>query len=134
MSHLSRNTFYKVLSLLCAISFLYILPIHAANPASGDKDNEVNNEPELLALSTSTTVTVELVKVRGFVIDEFGEPMVGVEIYAEGSDFKAITNTEGKYTVMAKADDTLKFSQFGVKSKKEKVTSSKILNVSLTIE
>lgn len=120
-----------MLSLLCIISFLYISPIHATNPTSGDKDNK---EPELLALNANTTVSTELVKVRGFVIDEFGEPMVGVEIIAEGSNFKAITNTEGKYTVMAKTDDTLKFSQFGVKSKKEKVTSSKILNVSLTIE
>lgn len=132
MNHSSMKVFSKTLILVGILTFVNITTSNAHNRSS---DSDRNEERELLALNVVENADVKnLVKVRGFVVDEFGEPMVGVEIFAEGSSFKAISNTEGKYTVMAKQDDTLKFSQFGVKTKKEKVTTSHILNISLAID
>lgn len=133
MNHSSMKVFSKTLILIGILTFVNIATSNAHNSRS--TDSKGSDEPELLALNVVENAEVKnLVKVRGFVVDEFGEPMVGVEIFAEGSSFKAISNTEGKYTVMAKKDDILKFSQFGVKTKKEKVTTSHILNISLAID
>lgn len=72
--------------------------------------------------------------VRGFVVDECGEPMVGVVVCALGSSKSTITNTEGKYSILANMQDVLKFSQIGAIAKEEKITSSRIVNVELAIE
>lgn len=72
--------------------------------------------------------------VRGFVVDEFGEPMVGVIVDALGSSKSTITNTEGKYSLLANKEDVLKFSQIGAVDKQEKITSSRIVNVALAVE
>lgn len=134
MNYSSKIDLFKVFSLLCVAFFIFVMPLSADNASDSEKKQE-DKSLNLLALNTKSAIQAEaLVKVRGFVVDEFGEPMVGVEVLAEGSDFKAITNTEGKYVVMAKEDDTLKFSQFGVQTKKEKITTSNILNISLSIE
>ena len=97
------------------------------------------NKPESAKAETSETKSIEisqeeLKSVRGFVVDEFGEPMVGVEVKAIGSKKNTITNTEGKYTLMAQESDILKFSQIGMTDKEEKITSSRIVNVSLIID
>lgn len=81
-----------------------------------------------------TCNSAALQPVRGFVVDEFGEPMVGVEVNALGSSKSTITNTEGKYHLLANNNDVLKFSQIGAIAKEEKITSSRIVNVELAIE
>lgn len=98
--------------------------------------NEVKTSQESETPTTEVVAETKqnLKKVKGFVVDEFGEPMVGVEVYAVGSEESAVTNAEGKYTVMALESDVLKFSQVGVADKEEKITSSRIVNVSMSIE
>lgn len=91
------------------------------------------NKPES-PKAQSVEVEQNLKTVRGFVVDEFGEPMVGVVVKAIGSQKNTVTNTEGKYTLEAFNSDVLKFSQIGVAEKEERVTSSRILNVTLTID
>ena len=127
----SKNNVSKIFSLLFAASLMCTATVDADNPKSGEPLDD--KETELLASNTKADVqvSISLVKVRGFVVDEFGEPMVGVEVFAEGSHFKTITNTEGKYAVMAQEEDVLRFSQLGSKTKKEKITTSNILNISL---
>lgn len=120
-SYMARLTFIFTLTVLLSTS------LHAANP------KEVGESPAAKTVEADEA-TIELKKVRGFVVDEFGEPMVGVVVNALGSDKATITDTEGKYTLMALDADILKFTQLGMADKEEKITSSRIVNVSLVFE
>lgn len=92
-------------------------------------------EPKVAADATESVESAQVLKmVRGFVVDEFGEPMVGVIVDALGSSKSTITNTEGKYSLLANKNDVLKFSQIGAIQKEEKITSSRIVNVELAVE
>lgn len=119
-SHIIKVTLFSVLLILVFQN------IDAKEPKEKGK---IEIAAEGLACNTEV-----LKPVRGFVVDEFGEPMVGVIVNAIGSSKSTITNTEGKYRLLANNNDILKFSQLGVIAKEEKITSSRIVNVELAIE
>lgn len=93
----------------------------------------VNAEEPKNTKNESAQINDNLKNIRGFVIDEFGEPIAGVIVVAQDSKNSAITNTEGKYTIKALETDILKFSQIGMTDKEEKITSSRIVNVELSM-
>lgn len=121
----SKSNIIKI-TLLVVLLCLTYQTIEAKEPKGESKKGIVT---EALAYNSEV-----LRPVRGFVVDEFGEPMVGVMVNALRSSKSTITNTEGKYHLMANENDILSFSQLGVKAKEEKITSSRIVNVELAIE
>lgn len=123
MTHLPTKSFISILTITFVVCFLSSTNLEAKNPKSEDTK-----------VLESTEGTELLKPVRGFVVDEFGEPMVGVIVNALGSLKSTITNTEGKYTLLANGNDILKFSQIGAVDKEEKITSSRIVNVELAVE
>ena len=123
MTHLPTKSFISILTITFVVCFLSSTNLEAKNPKSEDTK-----------VLESTERTELLKPVRGFVVDEFGEPMVGVIVNALGSLKSTITNTEGKYTLLANGNDILKFSQIGAVDKEEKITSSRIVNVELAVE
>lgn len=52
-------------------------------------------------------------QIKGTVVDETGEPMIGVTIKVKGSQAAAITDIDGNFTLNAPAKSTLEFSYVG---------------------
>ena len=69
--------------------------------------------------------------IRGTVIDEKGESMVGVNVVIKGTTTGTITDVDGKYQLQAEAKSTLDFSFIGYKNQSVLVGNQKVINVSL---
>ena len=111
MTQIFKKTDILKFSLLLAICLFMFQYTEAKEPNKPTID-EVDNHSQPLK------------PVRGFVVDECGEPMVGVVVCALGSSKSTITNMQ----------DVLKFSQIGAIAKEEKITTSRIVNIELAIE
>ena len=73
----------------------------AAAPAAGD------------AKTDGSQVVNQVRPVKGTILDEFGEPMIGVSVVIKGSSTGTITNLDGEFTLDAPADATLHISYIG---------------------
>lgn len=69
-------------------------------------------------------------EVKGTVIDEAGEPLIGVNIQVKGTTIGATTDFDGKYSIKAKKGDILVVSYIGYSTQEVKVTGS-VVNVIL---
>lgn len=69
-------------------------------------------------------------EVKGTVIDEAGEPLIGVNIQLKGTTIGATTDFDGKYAIKAKKGDVLIVSYIGYSTQEVKVTGS-VVNVVL---
>ena len=49
-------------------------------------------------------------KIKGLVVDESGEPLIGVNVKVRGSSIGTITDIDGKFIIQTKNGDTLEFS------------------------
>ena len=58
---------------------------------------------------------VNLVQVKGRVVDENGNPLPGATIVIHGTSMGVATDADGRYTINAKPDDVLVFSFVGYK-------------------
>ena len=86
---------------LCLSAFLCIpIPGCAADKA---------NSPGVSATQQSQTV-------KGRVLDEFGEPMIGVTVKLKGTSTGAVTDIDGNFSVAAKPGEELEVSCLGYKT------------------
>ena len=70
-------------------------------------------------------------KVKGTVIDETGQPLIGVSIRVQGSDTGVVTNVDGAFEISVKTNDRLEFTYIGMKSQTIKVGAQKFINVTM---
>lgn len=66
------------------------------------------------------TAVAQTSKATGTVIDENGEPMIGVSVVVKGAPGGVTTDLDGKFTISAKAGSTLVFSFVGYAPKEVK--------------
>jgi iron complex outermembrane receptor protein len=69
--------------------------------------------------------------ITGKIVDEKGEPLVGVTVIVKGTTEGATSDVDGKYAVTAKEGSILAFSCIGYLSKEVKVASLKEINLVL---
>jgi TonB-linked SusC/RagA family outer membrane protein len=70
--------------------------------------------------------------VRGRVLDETGQPLVGVSIRVKGSTLAVSTNSNGEFSLkLPGGDETLVFSYIGYQTKEVSVNSNTLINVTL---
>ncbi len=70
--------------------------------------------------------------VRGTVKDEKNEPMVGVSIQVEGTQYGTVTDFDGNFKIeLEKTPATLIFSYIGYEPVKVKVTQQEVLNITM---
>lgn len=76
---------------------------------------------------------VKSTKAKGIVLDEKGEPIVGVTIRIQGTTYGTTTNLDGKFEleVPAEADIVLIFSFVGMKEEKVKFVGQKEVKVTM---
>lgn len=53
--------------------------------------------------------------ISGKVTDDSGDAVIGATVYYEGTDIRAVTDVDGKYSIKSVPDKTLVFSCFGLK-------------------
>ena len=72
-----------------------------------------------------STLSVQQQKgVGGVVVDENGEPLVGVTVVLQGTKTRAVTNSSGRFTINAKPGQTLVFNYIGYSRAEVKATGA----------
>ncbi|MCM1355749.1 MAG: TonB-dependent receptor [Staphylococcus sp.] len=96
---------------------------------SGMTSYAADNSAE--ASATAPQAVSQKIKVRGTVIDENGDPMIGVSIVQEGSQNGVATDFDGNYSITVPTGATLHFSYIGYKPYTVKVTSQTTIDVTM---
>ncbi len=85
-----------------------------------------------LLLQTSTMAWSQDITIKGKVVDNMNEPMIGVTITVDGhQQTGVITDFDGNYSIKAPANATLKFSYIGFDDKKVAVGNKTTVNVTM---
>lgn len=77
------------------------------------------------------SVAEETITIKGTVVDDSGEPLIGVSIQVKGSAKGTTTDINGTYTLSLSAGSTVVFSYVGMKPIQRKVTKGGQLNVTM---
>ncbi len=107
--------------LVCGLSaamLAFASPMMAENSVGGGKNLD------LQVVSQQKTVT-------GTVVDENGEPLIGVSIQVQGTSTGTITDFDGKFSINASANATLVVSYMGYQTQNVKVGNRQNLSISL---
>lgn len=88
------------------------------------------NIPFLLLYLISATVVAQNT-IKGKVIDDKGEPLLGVAVQVENSSTGSITDIDGNFVVTAKQGDVLLFSMLGMETTRVTVSGNDPLNVQM---
>ncbi len=65
-------------------------------------------------------------QVKGNIIDEFGDPMIGVTVRVKGTKNAAITDFDGNFTVKAQPSDVIEISYIGYIAKSVKASETQL--------
>ena len=68
---------------------------------------------------------------QGIVVDEFGEPLIGVSVKAEDSGTAVTTDIDGNFTIKAQPGDILRISYVGYRETTIKIASERTLRIAL---
>lgn len=69
--------------------------------------------------------------VSGIVVDETGLPLIGVNVFVEGSNNGVVTDIDGKYSIQVENGNTLSFSYVGYQKQTVVYKGNKVINVTL---
>lgn len=85
----------------------------------------------MVALSSSLNLFAQTGTVSGIVLDEFGEPMIGVSVLLKGTTTGIITDVDGNFTLAAKTGDVLLVKYLGYKDQEVTVAGNTRLKIVL---
>lgn len=87
--------------------------------------------PAMMAVGTPAAAEAAQAQttVVGQVVDEAGEPIIGAAVNIEGTEFNALTDIDGNFTIKVPSDATLKISYVGCKDKLVKLNGQTNLGV-----
>ena len=77
---------------------------------------------------SASVLQSQTIKTQGQVVDEQGEPLIGVNVMVKGSRTGAVTDLDGKFQLEVPANATLVISYVGYKSREVAVRSRAILD------
>ena len=86
----------------------------------------------MLLLTISSIITAQ--NVTGKISDEKGEPLFGVIVLVKGTQTGAISDVDGKYSVVADKNATLVFSFIGFLPKEEAVNGRSSIDLGLEVD
>lgn len=84
----------------------------------------------ILCMLISTQVFAQGNQAKGTVLDQSGEPLIGVTVKVKGSTKGAVTDLDGHFTLDCPANSTLEFSYVGFKNYEAKASGN--MKVTLT--
>lgn len=85
----------------------------------------------LLCLALMSVVAFAQRNVTGNVVDNFGEPLPGVNVVVKGTTNGVITDFDGNYSITASPKDVLVFSFIGYNTQEQTVGNKATLNIRL---
>jgi TonB-linked SusC/RagA family outer membrane protein len=85
----------------------------------------------LLAFLTVVGAYAQTKAIKGKVVDEKGQPMIGVAVIIKGTKTGTITDENGIYSISSAPKDVLSFSFIGYKTGEERVGNRTLINVAL---
>ena len=85
----------------------------------------------VLALTLSATASAQQSQITGTVTTTGGSPLAGVTVRIQGSDVRAVTGENGKYTLSAPSDAVLTFSRLGQKPVQTTVAGRRTVDVTM---
>ena len=81
-----------------------------------------------IPVTDESTIVQQNRKVEGIIVDEAGEPVIGVNVRVKGnSTLGTITDYDGKFSIDVSSKDILVFSYIGYKTQEVKVGGQKSL-------
>lgn len=86
----------------------------------------------MLMMSMVGLVAYAQQSISGVVVDETGEPLIGVSIQVKGTSTGTITDFDGNYVIAAAANDVLVFSYIGYANQEVKVGNQKTIKVTMS--
>lgn len=105
LSKTQRYRSYGKLMAAVALSFSTLIPfsgIQASSDVDGQEAREVYQDAAIT--------------VKGKVVDNFSEPLIGVSVVVVGTQTRTVTDFDGNYTVTAPAKSKVTFSYIGFKN------------------
>lgn len=81
-----------------------------------------------------TSISSPLRVISGVVVNEAGEPLVGVTVMVEGKSAGTITDQNGKFTINVENNDVLVFSMLGMLEQKVTVGNNSVFRVILMLD
>ena len=72
--------------------------------------------------------------VKGKIVDENGEPMIGVLVSVKGTKTRVVTNNTGDYSIDALSDGTIEISFIGYKRQTINVGSKSVINIKMELD
>lgn len=80
----------------------------------------------------TTFVVAQTKNVTGVVIDELGDPLIGVTVSIQGTTMGTITDLDGAFSIQAKSGDVLVVTMIGYADQTVKVGSQTHVNITLS--
>lgn len=118
--------------------------VHATNQSVADiLQNIFNNTDIVYAMQgnsimlmkgkkTKNPITMQFVKkIAGTVIDEYGEPLIGVNVSVEGTNNGTITDGSGHFSIAASQGETLLISYIGYTTRRIKIGNTTTIDIEL---
>ena len=85
-----------------------------------------------IPVTDESTIVQQNRKVEGIIVDEAGEPVIGVNVRVKGnSTLGTITDYDGKFSIDVSSKDILVFSYIGYKTQEVKVGDQKSLRIKM---
>ncbi len=107
---------------LCVVGGLTItLATSAVSATAASSETEVQN----------AQVVNQTKKITGKVVDESGEPLIGVSVQVKGTTVGAVTDLDGNFTVSAASNAVLTVSYIGYTTQNVKVGGRSNINITL---
>ncbi|WP_226334025.1 SusC/RagA family TonB-linked outer membrane protein [Echinicola marina] len=123
---------------LLFIAALVIGPKGAAHSSISGKeigsnyeDAKITMPKDPLKLDKKDKIIIDVVEIKGKVLDGEGLPIPGVTVRIESTTKGTVTNIDGEYTINANEGETLVFSFVGFKEQKVQVGSQSIIDIVL---
>ncbi len=85
----------------------------------------------LLCIISFNVMAQEGLSVEGTVTDHLGDPIPGVSVQIKNTNTGTITDIDGKFSIIVKTDQILRFSFIGMKTQEIAVNNQSRINVSL---
>jgi TonB-linked SusC/RagA family outer membrane protein len=111
---------------IAAILITGYLPAHAANAKPTDSTSLTTGVPFNKEVTSKIVVIVS-----GKVIDETGQPLIGVSVKVKGAKGGVQTNNEGVFSIKANPEDILQFVYVGYTLLERSVGTQKLFNIQM---
>ncbi|WP_108821377.1 SusC/RagA family TonB-linked outer membrane protein [Dysgonomonas sp. Marseille-P4361] len=91
-------------------------------------------DDQIMIVTPKKAQTPDTKTIKGTVVDDQGEPIIGATVMVKGTKTGTITDIDGNYTIAASENDVLQFSYLGFQPKEVKVGNNTTIDVTMSVD